>query len=145
MLCADCKLHRSSSAVLHVALKLPLHPGFNSLQMDRIAIMRSRVEFDVAASMPGSVDLLATFQVVSGWLRSMGTSQCYRYDLHPAALTPGSNDPIGLFWVVSTWLCNSSVSQVSVCMSKVQSSSDHIKAQVQQPYSNVSHHLWVAA
>ena len=96
-----------------------------------------RVKFDAAASMPGSVDLLATFQVVSGWLHSMGTSQVshfvflhlidadaldlehYRYDLHPAALTPGSNDPIGLFRVVSTWLRDSGASQVSVCMSKV--------------------------
>ena len=89
-------------------------------------------DFNVAASMPGSVDLPAMFQVVSRWLHGMGTSQVshfvflclidadvldlerYRYNLHPAVSTPGSNDPIGSFWVVSAWLHDSTASQVSI-------------------------------
>ena len=91
-----------------------------------------RCNFGAATSMPGSVDLPAMFQVVSGWLHGMGMSQVshfmflhlidadvldlehYRYDLHPAMSTPGSNNPIGLFRVISMWLHDSAASQVSI-------------------------------
>ena len=81
--------------------------------------------------MPGSVDLPATFQVVSGWLHGMGMSQVshfvflhlidadvldlehYRYDLHPATSMPGSNNPIGTYGVSLGWLRKSGTSAVS--------------------------------
>ena len=156
-LCADCNLRRCSSVVFIIVPRLPWLPGFNGklinpsnllfrsliwpdcVNVSQVGVLdfqRStnvcRFKFNAAALTPGSVDLLAMFRVVSGWLHGMGTSQVshfmflclidtdaldlehYRYDLQPATSTPGSNDPIGSFWVISVWLHDSAASQVSI-------------------------------
>ncbi|KIM58831.1 hypothetical protein SCLCIDRAFT_27701 [Scleroderma citrinum Foug A] len=61
-----------------------------------------------------------------------------RYEFYSSAMTAGCMDPTEAFGSVCGWLHG-------VCASKVRSSSDHVEAWVQRPYSNVSHHLRVAA
>ena len=94
-----------------------------------------RFNFDAAMLMPGSVDLPATFRVVSGWLHGMGTSQVscfaflryfstdmldlelYRCDLDPTASpSPSnkSNDSVRTFRGVFGWLRCVSASMVSL-------------------------------
>ncbi|KIM51303.1 hypothetical protein SCLCIDRAFT_33554 [Scleroderma citrinum Foug A] len=98
-----------SSILSIVAPKLPRHPRFKGLRMDRITVTRPR--FDTAALMPWSVDLLATFGVVSGWLRGLGTSVLFRFDLGPIASMPGSMDLTGTYRGVSPWLRSSGTFQ----------------------------------
>ncbi|KIM68366.1 hypothetical protein SCLCIDRAFT_20288 [Scleroderma citrinum Foug A] len=45
-LCADCKLRIHSSIVIHIASRLPLHPGLKGLQVDQIALTHPRLRFD---------------------------------------------------------------------------------------------------
>ena len=94
-----------------------------------------RFDFDAATSTPGSVDLPATFRVVSGWLRGMGTSQVSRFaflryfgtdtldlELYRCNLDPTvspspsneSNDSVRSFRRVFGWLRCVSTSMVSL-------------------------------
>ena len=98
-LCTDCKLRISSSMVLNVAPRLPLHPIFEGklIQLS-YPLFRSpngpdrdnaskvsvsvftcstdvcRDKFDAAMLTPGPMDPMEMFGVVSGWLHNAGTS-----------------------------------------------------------------------
>ena len=83
-----------------------------------------RSDFDSAAVTPGSVDLPATFRVVSGWLRYAGTypvsfpvfwrlADLYRFGFDSSALTPRSIGLQATLRRVYKWLRRSGMSVVS--------------------------------
>ena len=133
--------------VLNVMPWLPQHPGFNGkltncsdlfsrsphclhrVNTSQVSVSDllcstdvCRSEFDAAALMPGSMDLPATFRVISRWLHSMGMSQVslltflryfgtdtldldvYRSDLHPAASPSMFDVSVWTFRSVCRWL-----------------------------------------
>ncbi|KIM68540.1 hypothetical protein SCLCIDRAFT_20447 [Scleroderma citrinum Foug A] len=70
MLCADCKSRKASSVVIDVVPRLPLHPAFEGLQMDRIAITCLRCNLDTATALLTPNVSVAMFRGILGWLRS---------------------------------------------------------------------------
>ena len=115
------------SAWLHCADMYPVSrfDFWRLANVETLNLDLHRFDFDVATLTPGSVDLPATFRVVSGWPHSMGTSQVshfaflryfstdtldlklYRCDLDPTtspSLSNESNDSVRTFRGVFGWL-----------------------------------------
>ncbi|KIM55090.1 hypothetical protein SCLCIDRAFT_30612 [Scleroderma citrinum Foug A] len=90
--------------VLNIVPRLPWLPALKGLQIDWIALLRSRSRFDTATSTDESNDSVSTFWMVTGWLHESGALQFYRSDFDSAAVTPGSVDLPVTFQVVSGWL-----------------------------------------
>ncbi|KIM67392.1 hypothetical protein SCLCIDRAFT_21270 [Scleroderma citrinum Foug A] len=141
--------HNSSSMVFNIVLKLPQHPRFKGLCFGQIALTRLRLDLDVAASTAGPMDSVLTVWSVFTWLHDTSAYlvscfdflrliDLYNFNLNPAASTPQSIDPIATFRWQFGWLHG-------LGMSTVRSSCGRVDGGVQQPHTNVSSHLEVAA
>ncbi|KIM50829.1 hypothetical protein SCLCIDRAFT_33956 [Scleroderma citrinum Foug A] len=115
----------ASSVVIDIVPRLPLHPGFEGFQVDRIAF-----RFDAATSTLGSNDPIGTYGGVSTWLGSLSTSQVSRLVFLRCFVT----DPLdlGLYRFRVAAQCG----HVPVF---------HVDGSVYRPNSNVSMGIWVAA